>query len=207
MVARHYRRPHRFICITDDPAGIDPAIETIALWNDFAHLPNPSFRNGPSCFRRLRAFSPEAADLIAPRFVSLDLDCVIVADMVPLWDRPDDFVIWGDTLPGYWYNGSMWLLTAGARREVWDRFDPRRSPREATRAGRKGSDQAWISHCLGPGQTTWTKADGVYSFRNHLREGEKPLPDDARIVIFHGHIDPWGPEAQRLGWVREHWRL
>ena len=78
MVARHYRRAHRFVCITDDAKGIDGDIRTVPIWNDFAHLRGP---NGVNCYRRLRAFSAEAADLIGPRFVSLDLDCVITADV------------------------------------------------------------------------------------------------------------------------------
>jgi hypothetical protein len=205
MVRRHYQKPHRFSCITDDPKGIDKDIRIIPLWPDHGDLPNPSFRNGPSCFRRLRVFSQQARQLIGERFVSLDLDVVITRDLAPLWDRDEDFIIWGDTLPGYWYNGSMFMMNAGARAKVWETFDPIQSPKAATRAGRKGSDQAWISHCLGPGEKTWNRADGVYSFRNHLKEGLKPLPNDARIVIMHGAIDPWSPRAQRLAWVKEHW--
>lgn len=214
MVRRNYWKPVEVVCITDDTAGIDSSITTIPLWDTYASLPNHSFRHGPSCYRRLKAFSREAEQIIGPRFVSLDLDVVITGDVTPLWDRPDDFVIWGDTLPGYWYNGSMWLLRAGARPQVWEDFDPVLSPRSAVQAGRKGSDQAWISHKLGPGEKTWTIKDGVYSFRNHLggdqlrdrRAKVKPLPDDARIVIFHGHWDPWSPEAQRVDWVRRNWR-
>ncbi len=28
MVQRHLKRPHRFVCLTDDTNGIDPSIET-----------------------------------------------------------------------------------------------------------------------------------------------------------------------------------
>src|ERR1035437_2040718 len=72
MVKRNYSGPHRFSCITDDASGIDADIRIIPLWNDNAALSNPSFRNGPRCYRRLKAFSAEAADIIGPRFVSLD---------------------------------------------------------------------------------------------------------------------------------------
>jgi hypothetical protein len=88
MVERHYRKPHQLVCITDDGAGIDPRVRVVPLWQDHARLPSPHGGNNPSCYRRLRAFSAEAAELIGPRFVSVDLDCVITGDMRPVWDRP-----------------------------------------------------------------------------------------------------------------------
>ena len=30
-VARHLRRPHRFVCFTDDGSGLDPAVEVMPL--------------------------------------------------------------------------------------------------------------------------------------------------------------------------------
>lgn len=207
MVARHYPQPHRFVCVTDDADGIDAGIDIVPLWSDHAGIPSPHGGKNPSCYRRLRAFSPEIAGVFGSRFVSLDLDAVVVGDLAPLWDRPDDFVIWGDTnpQPGSHYNGSMLLMSAGARRQVWDRFDPVRSPIESKAAGCWGSDQGWISYCLGAGEPRWTTADGVYSFRNHLQSGRSPLPADARIVLFHGRIDPWSPEAQQLPWVKRNY--
>lgn len=207
MVARHYPQPHRFVCVTDDADGIDTGIDIVPLWSDHAGIPSPHGGKNPSCYRRLKAFAPEIAEVFGPRFVSLDLDVVIVGDLAPLWDRPDPFVIWGDTnpQPGSHYNGSMVLMTAGVRRQVWDRFDPLRSPRDAKAAGCWGSDQGWISYCLGAGEPRWTTADGVYSFRNHLANGREPLPADARLVLFHGRIDPWSPEAHTIPWVKRYY--
>lgn len=206
MVARHYRRPHRVICVTDDAVGIDQAIGIVPLWNDHARLPSPHGPKNPSCYRRLKAFSAGAADWFGPRFVSLDLDCVIVGDLAPLWDRQDDFVIWGDTAPGTYYNGGMWLLKAGARRQVWEDFDPVRSPQAARRLGQWGSDQGWIGACLGPDEAKWSVDDGVHSYRNHIKPAGGRLPENAAIVMFHGAVDPDHAEAQRLTWVREHYR-
>ena len=206
MVRKFYDRPHRFFCCTDDADGLDPAIDVIPLWSDYADLPAPAGRQHPSCYRRLRAFAPDAAAMFGPRFVTLDLDCVVTGDLGPLWDRPEDFVIWGDTNPTTYYNGSMVLMTAGARAQVWTAFDPVRSPRLAARAGHWGSDQGWISYCLGPGEPRWSRADGVYSFRNDLAHDMRRLPADARIVMFHGPWDPWADYIrQNCPWVREWW--
>lgn len=204
MVRRHYHDPHEFVCITDDPRGLDARIRVVPIWNDFAQLPPPQGSKNPSCYRRLKLFAPEMATVIAPRFVALDLDCVLTNDVTALWNRPEAFVMAGDTNPKTYYNGSMLLLTAGARRQVWDTFDPRRSPLLAKMAGHYGSDQAWISYCLGEGEATWTRKDGVYCYRNHL-VGARDLPANARIVLFNGKIDPWHPQASQLPWIQEHY--
>ena len=206
MVKRWYSDPHRFFCVTDDPKGLDAEVEVIPAWNDFANVPSPSGGRNPSCYRRLRAFKPDIGDVFGPRFVSLDLDIVITGDLRPLWNRTEDFIIWGDTNPRTFYNGSMFLMNAGARPQVWERFDPKTSPRLSRSHGHHGSDQGWISECLGPNEAKWTDADGVYSFRNHL-QGEtvnpkRDLPADAKVVVFHGGVDPWTARAQRLEWVR-----
>lgn len=207
MFARNYSAPHRFLCVTDERQGLDPAVEVIPAWNDFADLPSPSGGRNPSCYRRLRMFSPDIGAVFGPRFVSLDLDVVITGDLRPLLERPEDFVIWGDTNPKTFYNGSMILMSAGARPQVWTTFDPIESPKASKAAGHFGSDQGWISHCLGPKEMKWTKSDGVYSYKNDLvPNGASRLPSNAKIAIFHGDVDPWGPGGQRLDWVREHYR-
>lgn len=208
MVARNFPHKHRFICVTDDTQGIDPRVEVIPDWKDFAHVPSPFGGKNPSCYRRLRAFAPDIASAFGERFVSLDLDTVVVGDLTPLWDRPEEFVIWGDTHKSKHtcYNGSMFLLTAGARPQAWEQFDPATSPQVAKRAGLYGSDQGWLSYCLGPGEAKWSRKDGVYSFRNDLQK-MRQLPENCRITFWHGAHDPWSPYAQsQYPWVRAHYR-
>ena len=208
MVRRHYRQDVRFICVTDDTAGLDAGVEVLPDWHDFVDLPSPHGGTNPSCYRRLRMFHPDAAQWFGERFAWMDLDSVVCGDLGPILDRPEAFVSYGDTnpRPGSHYNGSLMLLTAGARGQVWERFNPTTSPREALRGGCWGSDQGWISYCLGPGEKKWGKVDGVYSFRNHL-QGVRTLPENARLVIFHGRHNPWDADVQRkYPWIRQHWR-
>jgi len=202
---RHYPRPHTLVCFTDDPVGIDSAVKVLPVPTDFSHVPSPHGGTNPSCYRRLRLFSTEIKPIVGDRFMALDLDIVITADIRPLVDRTEDIVLWGDTNPNTHYNGSLLLMTTGARRHVWEVFDPEKSPRLARSAGHHGSDQAWISYVLGPKEAKWTTRDGVYSFRNHLDANGGKLPEDARLVVFHGAHDPWGVRAQKLGWVRDSW--
>lgn len=209
MIARHYHRPFRFVCVTDQPKLL-PGIETIPMWEEGAAIPSPSGRHNPSCYRRLKVFAPDAGKLFGERLVSIDLDTVIVGDITPLFDRPEDFVIWGESdFPRkQWYNGSLWMLKTGTRTKVWTEFNEETSPGLAQRAGARGSDQGWLSYILGPHEATWGRQDGVYSFRKHVfGQMGGALPADARIVCFHGHVDPWHYRAQQFAWVREHYPL
>jgi hypothetical protein len=211
MFRRHLRLPHEFFCITDDPAGIDPDIRIIPLWEEFGDLKSPhDGRNGsvnPSCYRRLPIYGEKGRRLIGERFAVVDLDVCLVDDVTPIFDVPDDFKIWGDTAKGTPYNGSVQLMTACARRQVYETFDPVESPKRGRALGYIGSDQAWIAACLGPHEKKWTARDGVYSYRNEIAPRGGMLPRGARLVVFHGHVDPWQSTTQtRHRWVREHYR-
>lgn len=206
MVARNYRKPHRFVCVTDMPAGMH--CETIPLWPDHSRLLHPYGQRNPSCYRRLKVFSKEAREIFGERVVSMDLDCVITDRLEPLWDRPEDFIIWGDTNRRNPYNGSMFMHTTGTRTQLWEKFDAMTSPHATRRAGYFGSDQAWMALCLGHNEARWTAADGVYSFRNDIKQKPgMPLPKNARVVMFHGVVDPWVAPANKLPWVRANWRI
>lgn len=197
---QHLSMPHRFVCVTDDPAGVD--CDTIPLWP--SPLKTPINPKKPNCYVRLWAFAKEAERLFGRRFVSIDLDAVVTGSLDPLLDRPEDFVIWGYTHPTTPYNGSMFLQTAGARTKVWEQFDPDRTPDEARRNRYAGSDQAVISMILGPGEAMWGTEDGVYGYRNHLTQ-TPDLPENARLVFFHGKRKPWEEDTRRRApWIREH---
>lgn len=205
MVRRDYQKEHRFSCITDDPTGIDQTkVRVIPLWSDFSNLPSAYGGRNPSCYRRLKLFAPQIEEIIGRRFVSMDLDMVTTGDLIPLWDRPEDIVLIRSATPPprYRYNGSMLLMTAGVRPYIWDQFDPKKSPQETRIRGFFGSDQAWLSMKLPPNEAVWDQSDGVYSYRMHLLPKGSKLPDNAKVIAFHGEHDPWGPHAQQIDWVR-----
>jgi hypothetical protein len=210
MVERHYQDPHRMICITDDPNGIDPRVTTVPLWDLYSDLVNPTWpRVGPNCYPRLFAFSHEFERIVGRRFVSLDLDVAVTRDLRPLWNRTEDFVMWHTGMKHIPYCASMFMLTTGSRERVWSEFDPIESPKLTRAARLKGSDQAWIHHCLGPTIPSWGAADGVYSYGEHIIKGhDGDLPDDARVVMFTGRPDPWNLVAQqRSPWISDHYTL
>jgi hypothetical protein len=207
MLQRHYLKPFDLVCVTDDPLGIDPKIRTLKLWSDYATIPSPHGPGNPSCYRRLKMFSRSAGELFGPRICSIDLDVVICREITALFDTDLDFKMYGDTAIGTPYNGSLIYHRAGARPQLWEKFDPLTSPALGLKLKYIGSDQAWIGACLGPNEAKFTKADGVYSYRNEIAPRGGTLPPTAKIVIMHGHTDPWDPHVQRKHkWIAEHYR-
>lgn len=201
MVARNLALPHEFLCITDDPAGIAAHIRTLPIGPEIGFATHP---RRPNCYRRLRLFARDAGDWLGARILSIDLDTVITGDITPLIDRPEDFVIVHGRRPATPYNGSMWLLSAGARPQVWETLDPDRAPLITKREGRIGSDQAWIAHVLGDGEAVWGTRDGIFGYGVDVLRGHGGrLPDNARIVFFWGDHDP---AASDKPWVKEYWR-
>ena len=199
MVRRHLNIPHTFACVTDLVDELD-GIKIIAPPRDFENIRIPTWgEKMPQCLRRIAMFRPDAADVFgASRFVNMDLDCVISDSLDPLFDRDEDFVMYRGTHMSRPYNGSMLMMTAGARPHVYEQF----TPEGAVKAGQMylGSDQAWISHVLGPGEAVWDAKDGVHAWNSRLNVG-KP-----RITFFLQPEKPWSYVAAGDPFCTEHYR-
>lgn len=220
LVHRFSPFPHRFVCITDDPRGLDNDIEPLPLPSmRFEDLENPyqtRYRRGralhtskrfPNCYRRLWNFSMEAKRALGGRIFQLDIDVIPCNDLSPLVARTADFVGWCDER-FEWKKvaGGAYLLTTGSHPQVWEKFDPHTSPALAKSAGLGGSDQAWMSYLLYPPAQHWSSADGVVKI-NWLGQGITQPPPGARLVFTGGHCPPWMPEVQRrYPWVKKFWR-
>lgn len=198
MVRRHLSLPHRLACVTDTPEGIDPRIDIIEPPGDFESVSIPTWPEPrPQCLRRIAMFRPDAARIFGERFVCMDTDCVVFDSLDPLFDTDADFKMYRGTSYDRPYNGSMLLMTAGARPQVYERFTPER----AAFAGVQylGSDQAWISYVLGRGEETWSHRDGViwYESRHNI---DAPV---ARVMFFPGSPKPWN--LIREEWIAKHY--
>jgi hypothetical protein len=208
MVQRHTTRAHQFVCVTDDPVGIDPRVKIVPLWDN----PCPNYGGGkrPNCFYRLRAFDPAVFPVFGDKFIWLDLDCVIVRSIDNIISHTADFAIWrpdGERMP---CNGSLVLNKTGTRNTIWTRFDKRRvhPERGLQREGVSGSDQAWIALNLKSTDARLGKEHGIYSWRSHVEPlyTKIGVPDDARIVFFNGADKPWSDGIKEMPWIREHYK-
>lgn len=195
--------PHRVSCVTSTPEGIDSSVNIIKPPTDFENVRIPTWNDKkPQCLRRISMFAPDAAKTFGNRFVCMDLDSVIAGPLDPLFDIEDDFCMMEGTAPKYRpYNGSMMLMTAGARSQVYTDFTPER----AVLAGKHflGSDQAWIAFSLGWGERVWNERDGAIWFSPRY---SMAVPK-CRVMFFPGNPKPWQVDGSRPldRWVREHY--
>ena len=200
MIHRNLTLPHRFMIVTDQPEGdFDRLITPIPLWNDWRDLKNPSWpATSSNCYVRLKAFSKEAEPIFGPRFVSIDLDILVLKNIDALFDRGEDFLIFRRPISQLprdelnVYNASMWMFNrAGCRASVWENF----KGGETVRAARRymGTDQAVLHLLLGADEKGWSQADGVYSWNHicHDRRWKIAPPPDAKMVLFYGGQKPW----------------
>lgn len=200
MVERHLSLPHRFVCIADAPVE---GVETIRL--------DPATHIEGTCYAKLMIWKPDIGKLLGERILCLDLDCVVTGSLDEIAGRTKDVVLWRN--PNYradaepprraFYQSSMILLTAGARPEVWEHFDPLASP-AAIAPHWRATEQAWLSHILRHDEAYWDSSWGVYGAGRLNSEGVgSELPDDARIVFFPGRREPSQVETQRKHpWIR-----
>lgn len=185
MVRRNLSMPHRIACVTDTPEGIDPSVEIIAPPGEFHDIEPTWGPRKPNCFRRLSMFRRDAAKIFGDRFVCMDLDCVVGGRLDPLFDRNEDLVLFKGTSEERPYNGSMMMIRAGCRPQLYEDFNQDEANISGTRF--VGSDQAWLAYKLGWREAVWGENDGVYWFQNR-RWHNKMKP---RLLFFPGKIKPW----------------
>lgn len=232
-VKRHYPDEVVFHCITDDGAGLDPAI----LVHDIP--PKSRIGNGPKIY----TFSSGFLGLGPQDYVvSIDLDVVIVGSLGFLDDGLErDFVIAKHRAPrsisrGH---GALYRVRVGSQAFVWDRFIADPAAAAAQCPGRKGvnafSEQKWLEVCYAGKPLDHFPPEKVLSFRRDCNAlaptyrlgdalarlgittawfGEARLPGIGEaIVSFSGLTNPADVidhhhlHLRKAPFVKEHWRV
>jgi hypothetical protein len=215
MVRRHLRGDFSFVCLTDDGAGVRPEVRCLPI-PDLA-LPAGIPERG---WKKLTTFE---ADLHGLRGTALflDLDVVIVDDITPFFELPGEFLIIHDWKRPWRITGnsSVYRFELGAHADVLAQFRAR--PEEARASFR--NEQAYLSDVLHKqGKLAYWPAAWCASWKYHCIPRfptnfwrEPAIPAGARILIFHGVMNP--PDAlagKRNGnwryarpapWVAAHW--
>jgi hypothetical protein len=203
MVSRNLGIPHRLACVTTE-WDLPPNVARINPPGDFEKIQPKWGPHKPNCFRRLSMFRRDAADIFGERFVCMDLDCVIGGRLDRLFNRKDDLVLFKGTVADRPYNGSMMLIRAGCRPQVYEKFN--QAGADASGEAFTGSDQAWLAHCLGWGEKTWSERDGVFWYGKVYQSVSKNVKP--RVLFFPGKIKPWTVASIRIDpFVTDNYRL
>lgn len=181
MVERNLTIPHEWICVTDRPHEFDSNFRTVPLC-ERTHRPG-------ALFDKVEMFRPDSR--FGDRAISFDTDCVVTGSLDAIAGRGENLVMWRNPCRIPWegdntkagqrplYNGSMILITKGARPSVWHEF---------SHEGYRG-DQYYLSDKLSRYEQHWSQADGVYRLAREDTPGSgivDELPENARIVFFAG---------------------
>ena len=215
MVRRHLQGEFRFVCLTDLSSGIRAEVQC---------LPIPPLALPPGIpergWTKLTTFS---ADLHGLRGTALflDLDVVIVDDITPFFEVPGEFLIIHDWKRPWRVTGnsSVYRFRIGAHADLLQYF---RTHVDEVRA-RVRNEQAYLSDALDKqGKLAYWPADWCASWKYHCIPPfpmnywrEPSIPRGARILIFHGVMNPpdalagrsvgnWR-HARPAPWIAAHW--
>ncbi|MFH7327112.1 hypothetical protein [Desulfurivibrio sp. C05AmB] len=226
MVRRNLTVPFRFVCLTDDPAGLDPGIETMPI----PSFPEPSPEHYRKCqaWRKLLLFAKPFADLEGKIFF-LDLDVVIVGNLDVFFAYSDKLAIienWSqpNRLIG---QASAICFPVGAYHHLLDNYLADRNGI----AAKFETEQKYITRALGKDNFAYFPDEWCRSFKMHCLPGgilnsfiaPTGIPAKARVIVFHGNPNPpdalagvWGkpvPWYKRFyktlkptPWIAEYWR-
>lgn len=222
MARRHLSGEFGFVCLTDDATGIRTEVRCLPI-----PPLNLELKPGQKDFawRKLTTFEADLHSLKGTALF-LDLDVVIVGRLDEFFTQPGEFLIIRD-YPRFWRsrarfigNSSVYRFRLGAHADVLAHF--RAHMDEVQQAHR--NEQHFLSHFLHrQGRLGYWPGGWCPSFKydcipawpsNHWREPF--VPEGARIVVFHGEVNPPDALAGRRNkrwrfmrparWVAEHWR-
>lgn len=166
-VAKHLPTPHRFVCLSDVPVPC----ERVAL-----------AYNWPGWWSKLELFRPDMHGDI----LYFDLDTIPVGDLTEIAEPRGITMLEDFYQPDRLASGMMYLPWH-ERCEVWDTFI--RDPERYIDAYLGHGDGGFLMEMF-PAAYTWQEmCEGqVVSYKAHVRD--KGVPDDARVVCFHGKPRP-----------------
>jgi hypothetical protein len=199
---RNLKQPFRFVLFSHSALPAYYAgIERYAIW-DY----ELTYTQG--CFVRLRMFDPEFQKFcgITGRFVCIDLDTVITANLDPIFDRPEPFVILqgANAINPCPYTGALMMVRTGAYPQLWSDFSL--DAIKEIPFYEFPDDQGWIHHKV-PDAASWKAGEnGVYAFQKPgwpMDQMGLFLPRDARLVTFPGARSP--KKFASLDWVKRNW--
>lgn len=229
-VRRHLKRAHRFVCFTDDPAGLARGIEV---------QPMPSFdlpaSTGDLRWRKLAVFRRPLADLAGPTLF-LDLDLVIVDSMDGFFDEPGRFLIIRDDdlfrakplrrlkpardlFARRVGNSSVFRFEAGAHPDILDAY---LADTTLATTAHVNEQEFLTAHLERKGLLHYWPRAWCVSFKNdcvprHLASyfRDPEVPKGARIVVFAGTPKMsdvlaggghrWYRRIGPVPWLREAW--
>ncbi len=202
MVHRNVQGPIRFVCLTDDPAGVRSEVECLPC--PTVALPAPYNNTG---WRKISLWASELPGMEGD-WLFLDLDVIVTGRLDDFFDFAPEksFVVMQNwTQPGKGIgNTSVFRFRVGKYPYIYDRLVPEFKSILATH----GNEQIYISRTVS--ETAFWPDEWCVLFKTHCippmpqRWWKAPTwPASARVIAFPG--DPNPPDAVRGIWPVKKW--
>ena len=200
-VKRNLARPFRFVCVTDDPNGLDEGVDAV----DFPSPPPGWKHTWPNIFVKLMVFKDGFANLSGPTLF-LDIDQIITGDLGCFFDyKPGEFCIirnWIEWRKRLFRkvpligNSSCFRFDAGKMNHVYEKFVSEQD--KAVDRRLFSTEQAYMTSAVGLESIFWWPSEWILSFKRNcsrcfpmnLLLTPKAPGKGARIVCFHGRPSP-----------------
>ena len=207
-VQRNTTVPHRFICYTDRPEGIEcetrPFLVDLPVWWYIIGLTNPQHDH-------------------TEKVVYMDLDTIITGNIDDILNMDKPFATISDF---GWPAGlqTAWIMWDRATRDkVWQHFTSKYQPKDYPNLDcdytRWGGTNQFLEECMGvvrinknskpalpdcpPVVRLQTEFPGAcVSYKAQGLAGKTSLPEGVKMVFFHGKPMPHEVGEQ---WMKEHW--
>lgn len=193
MVTRHLKYGE-FYCLTDMVLEVGKIEDVRPIKLEHAY---------PGWWSKMELFRPTVFPE-GDRILFLDLDTIILGNLEAIAARQEHWIMLGDFYrrpPKHARIGlasGMMMWTANDQDQIYQSFARQPSRVISTVRG----DQDWIAR-QNPTAVLWENVvpGQVVSYKVHVRETGK-VPDDARVVCFHGSPKP---SEVKEDWVLKHW--
>ncbi|MGB0372873.1 MAG: glycosyltransferase [Opitutales bacterium] len=213
-VSKNLSGDYRFICFTDDASGIDEGVEVFPI-PEMDLDPNEPERG----WKKLTILGETEANMKG-QVLFLDIDIIVRAPIDQLFEHPGEFLIIQDWLRKHRQigNSSVFRFKAGAHADVLDYFV--KNPQKVKNWVRH--EQAYLTYKVRETtEVTYWPERWCVSFKRQCIPPvpicwfkETQEPEDACIVVFHGHPNP--PDAiagigkgfrqfRPAPWVAKYW--
>jgi hypothetical protein len=212
-VKNNLNRPFRFVCFTDDDAGLEEGIESFAL----PPITIPA-EHTVSPWRKLSLFSKDLADL-SGKTLFLDLDVIIVDSLDGFFDYSEDFSIienWTQKGRGIG-NSSVYCFNIGQHAEILEYYESNQDEVFA----KYSNEQIYLSLNIKDKQywpEAWCKSFKFHAIPRGIKRlfVEPSIPNGCKIVVFHGYPNPdqamigdYGKKLRKFfkpaKWIEKYW--
>lgn len=186
--------PGRFVCLTDDPVGLEEGIQTLPLPPGLA-----------GWWNKLALFAPERFPP-GERVLYFDLDTVITGPLDQIAAYAGPFAILRDVYRPQGLQSSVMAWEAGNwTQDIWKTWEFWNRPEPV------GGDQIWIEQISqGMPKGFAHLATDIWQdifpgkLRSYKQECRTEIPKGTSVVFFHGYPRP---HEVIHGWVPEIWKV